>query len=64
MASSEDKEAIQKRMDEAAHQARLEWDILYPNLDEATVQKIVDWMTPYIRPAGWKRLAKIIAGKD
>ncbi len=56
--------ASKKAMEEAADEARKEWDDMVADLDEPTLTKITDWLVKHVKRAGWKRLAKIIAGRD
>jgi len=60
------KEEIIAEMDETADLAREEWDTLTTEegFDHDALDKIASWLNKWVSKAGWKRLGRIIAGKD
>ena len=63
MAPKKSQEEILAEMDEAAHLARKQFDEM-DELDQKTLDDIAAWMNRWVSKAGWKRLGRIIAGKD
>lgn len=61
MAKPTQEEALAE-MDKAAQSAREEFDKM--ELDETTLEKISTWLKKWVPKAGWKRLGRMIAGKD
>jgi len=51
-----------KKMDDAANDASLELEEIKEKYQDG-VKAIEDWVKKWVRSAGYKRLAKILAGK-
>jgi hypothetical protein len=51
-----------KNMDEAANDASLELEIIREKHPDG-VEAVEEWVRKWVRSAGYKRLAKILAGK-
>jgi len=62
MAEKKPLEETLAEMDAAAVKAREEFDQL--KLDEKTLEQLTNWLNKWVKVAGWKRLGRIIAGKD
>lgn len=51
-----------KKMDDAANDASLEWEKIKEQYPDG-VKAVEDWAKKWVPAAGYKRLAKILAGR-
>jgi len=62
MAEKKPLEETLAEMDASAQKAREEFDQM--KLDGKTIEQLTSWLNKWVQTAGWKRLGRIIAGKD